>query len=79
MAYCAGDEWSEVLSDVDETDNGGGNDDFYEETKEQWASVTIFGRFSSVERLLLFWLEATSSQVCQNFIYIIIFWLSLSS
>ena len=68
MAYCAGDEWSEVLSDVDETDNGGGNDDFYEETKEQWASVTIFGRFWSVERLLLCWLEATSSLVLSTFL-----------
>ena len=29
VAYCAGDEWSEVLTDDDETENGGGSDDFY--------------------------------------------------
>ena len=26
VAYCAGDEWSEVLTDVDETDKDDGND-----------------------------------------------------
>ena len=74
MAYCAGDEWSEVLTDDDETDNGNGNDDFYNKKNKGAMGVSgNFERCSSVEKLLLFWLEATSSPVGQNFISLLLY------
>ena len=68
VAYCAGDEWSEVLTEDDVTTvNGSGSYVFLPSDYE--APVKIIERFSSVERLLLSWLEATSSLVCQHCIF----------
>ena len=68
VAYCAGDEWSEVLTEDDVTTvNGSGSYVFLPSDYE--APVKIIERFSSVERLLLSWLEAMSSLVCQHCIF----------